>query len=343
MGLFSKSPSVVETFNSIPPLAGFFTTPAEIAAAVFPDFDFTEFPVTQEEALAVPAVSRALALYSSIASRLPLEGPAWLSQGNEALTPALRIAQTVQDLILHGASVWGVARDGETITYAERIHPSRWGVTNDGHVKVDNKKVPDQSVIFFPSLMPVGLLTAARHSIRQYTSICRTITNRTAVPEPAVLIEQTSDFIGTPEEIDATIENLQEVLANRRGGILYVPQGIAIRAFGASDSANAMMIEARNALRTDLANFLNITAAILDGTQSGASDVYTNALQSKNELLEFSIKTFTEPIADRLSQPDAAGTKVTFDYSSFDTPADSAGNVGAPRATNPAPAEVTNA
>jgi phage portal protein BeeE len=90
-----------------------------------------------------------------------------------------------------------------------------------------------------------------------------------------------------------------------------------------------MLIQARMAVRTDIANFLGINSAMLDGS-TGSNDVYSNALQSKSELLELSIKTFTEPIASRLSQNDvtAPGTKVIFDYSSYEVIEDARGNIG---------------
>lgn len=318
--------------------------PSTMPMSVFHDFDSSDFPVTVGEALSVPAVHRGVMLYSSIISRLPLKGPAWLVHTDGAVTPALRLAQTVQDLILIGASVWSVDRDSfGFVSDAVRIDPVRWKTTAEGHISIDGIEQPDSSVIYFASIMPVGFLTAGRDSVRHYTNISRVINNRSSVPEPMVIVEQTDNTQAAEEEIDEAIENISEVLQSRRGGIVYQPQGINIRSFGGSDSANSMMIEARNAVRTDLANFLGLSAAILDGTMTGASDVYTNALQSQNELLELSIKSFSEPIADRLAQLDVSppGERVRFDYSSFDTIADAAGNTGAPRPTN-STNEVTN-
>jgi hypothetical protein len=68
---------------------------------------------------------------------------------------------------------------------------------------------------------------------------------------------------------------------------------------------------------------------MVDGT-TGNSDIYSNALQSKSELLELSLKLYTEPIANRLSMPDVVppGVTVAFDYSSFEVTADTKGNLG---------------
>ncbi|WP_235564476.1 hypothetical protein, partial [Arthrobacter sp. Soil762] len=110
-----------------------------------------------------------------------------------------------------------------------------------------------------------------------------------------------------------------EASIHKRGGIVYQPKGLEIHGFGGSDSANTMMLEARNAVRVDISNFLGVSAALLDGNGGGNADVYQNAVDERNETLELSLKTWTEPIADRLSQDDVTppGVKITVDYSSF--------------------------
>lgn len=116
---------------------------------------------------------------------------------------------------------------------------------------------------------------------------------------------------------------------NDNGGVVFQPHGLEVKDFGGSDTASQMLIAARMAVRTDLANHLNISSAMVDGT-TGNSDIYSNALQSKSELLELSLKLFTEPIANRLSQSDVVpeGVTVSFDYSSFEVTADAKGNIG---------------
>src|SRR5690606_18765111 len=104
-----------------------------------------------------------------------------------------------------------------------------------------------------------------------------------------------------------------------RGGIVFKPQGIDILPWDGSATSD-LYIGARNAVRTDVANFFGLPAALLDGQQSGSSEVYTNALQRASELLELSLKTYAEPFADRLSADDVTppGVRVWFDYSVFD-------------------------
>jgi hypothetical protein len=116
---------------------------------------------------------------------------------------------------------------------------------------------------------------------------------------------------------------------NSNGGVSFIPFGIEVVPYSSTDDSGQLLIAARMAARTDLANHLNLSSGMVDGLV-GNSDVYSNALQSKSELLELSLKLFCQPIADRLSQPDVVppGVKVEFDYSSFEITEDAKGNIG---------------
>ena len=176
------------------------------------------------------------------------------------------------------------------------------------------------TVVYIPSLMPLGFLDVARDSIRQYRNITQTINNRSAAPEPVVILKETQESGSQPDEIDDALDSLTNALSSKRGGIVFQPYGLEISGFGATDSANALMVEAKESLRKDIANHLGITVGLLDGT-NGDSNTYNNAVDERNELLELSLKTWTDPIADRLSQNDCTpeGVKVSVDYSSFKT------------------------
>lgn len=335
MGLFRKegrdliaSASVVpDGTNDLTLPAGILSETIPLASVIFPDLDVSNYPVTVAEAMAVPAVSRAIALYSTIASRFVLDSTdnstPWLTESAGFVTSPMRIARTVQDLIFHNCSLWQVERDGlGLITDAQHVARGRWTIDTNSQVRIDDKPVAVKNVIYFGGLLPGGgFLEHGRASVRQYTSIAQTINNRAAVAEPVTLVKETQESSATAEEVATAMDDLATSLTSKRGGMVYVPHGIDISGFGASDNANSMMVAARNAVRLDLANHLNINASLLEGAADGSSDTYTNTLLVQNELLELSIKGFTEPIADRLSVNDVTpnGTKILFDYSVFDT------------------------
>jgi Phage portal protein len=341
LGIFSKASRIAEYnpatgFAQSNQVTGLFT-PSTLALAVFPDVDTSAFPVDEGTALTVPAVQRGLQIISSLASRLPLlatdtAGTAFelpcLTHTDGPITPAKRQASVVRDLIFYNHSLLSVTRDSAGfITDFNHVPVGLWAIDSRGNIVVDGKTVPAKDYVYVPSLMPAGFLDVARDSIRQYRNITQTINNRTAAPEPVVVIKETSDLKPTVEEVDDMIAQLTDSLQNKRGGIVYQPHGLEISGFGSTDSANALMLEAREALRKDLANFIGIPVGLLDGT-NGDSSTYQNAVDERNELLELTLKTWIEPLADRLSQDDCtpSGIKVSVDYSSFRTDVSAKGN-----------------
>jgi phage portal protein BeeE len=210
-----------------------------------------------------------------------------------------------------------------------RVSPNRWSIANDGSIQIDGKPFAQNSLIFISGLKPQGFLVSARNSVRHAAALERTILNRAANPSPITVIAETQVSEAGADEIDELLESYRAARQSENGGLVFQPYGLEVKDYGQSDSASQMLIAARMAVRTDLANHLNISSAMVDGT-TGNSDIYSNALQSKSELLELSLKLYTEPIANRLSMPDVVppGVTVAFDYSSFEVTADTKGNLG---------------
>lgn len=345
MGIFSKAQKVAgyspaTGFSASPNITGLFS-PSTLAQAIFPDVDTSQFPVDRASALAVPAVVRGLQIFSSLGSRLPLLATdangnpvalPWLTTTSGVYSPQKRQASLIQDLILDNHTLLQVERDSSGyVIAASHLPVGIWAIDAEGFITIDNKRVNQNSVLYIPSLMPAGFLETARDSIRQYRNITQTINNRTAAPEPVVIVKETQPLEVSTEEVDDMLAQLTDSLQNKRGGIVYQPHGLEITGFGATDSANALMVEAKESLRKDLANFLGITVGLLDGT-NGDSNTYNNAVDERNELLELSLKTWTEAIADRYSQDDVTppGVKVSVDYSSFRTDVAAKGNSETP-------------
>lgn len=346
MGLFSKSASIAAYnpatgFAQSSQVTGLFS-PSTLALAIFPDVDTSAFPVDAATALTVPAVQRGIQIFSSVGSRLPLKATdadgndvdlPFLNHTEGPITPAKRTSGIIQDLIFHNASLIQVVRDADGYVSAFAHVPAHlWSLDANGNILVNGKKASSDDVVYVPSIMPAGFLEVARDSVRQYRNIVRTINNRTAAPEPVVIVAETEDVAPTDEEIDQALASLANALQSERGGIVYQPKGLEIKGFGATDSANALMLEARNALRVDISNFLGISADMLDGSGGGNSQVYANSVDSRNELSELSLKTWTEPLADRLSQDDCTppGIKISVDYSLFDAFVSAKGNTESP-------------
>ena len=288
--------------------------------------------VTIAMALSVPPVTRAMFLYSTVIADLQLvtedgDAPAWMNNTFDAITPSNRLAGMVQDLVFFGRTCLIVDRDGDGIRDALRMPTDLWDVDWLGQITVNGETEYDQSqFIYIESLMPQGFLEYAAESIAEYRALRRTIKSRMDNPIPLVELKVTTDFEGTAEELKAAQDDWSNARQAPNGAVAITPLGIDLTTHTPGNSDDELLIAARNAIRLDMANFLNINAAMLDGN-NGTSDTYSNTLQNKNELLTLSVQTWLTPIAARFSQPDIIGDgpAVKFDTSTFDTGGDTAG------------------
>lgn len=312
--------------------------------------------VSVGQALAVPPVARAVALYSTVVATFPLVAttgstPAWCEKTLGAVTPGHRWAAVVQDLLFTGASVlWkdDIDADRRPVNGLSRIPRDRWSLDPDGYVQIDGQRQDSNHLVYVPSLLPQGFLDYGKSSVNHYHQLQNGIMNRASNPVPLLDLHINDSTFqpeeGYTDESGVKIEGEMEEIArkwgdarqSRNGAVAVSPHWLEVKPLG--EGKMDMLVEARNAVRLDVANFLNINAAMLDGN-NGTSDTYSNTLQNANEFLTLSLRMFLEPIEQRLSQDDvtAPGVTVRFDTSKFDF-ADGKGNTG----TAVAPAENGN-
>lgn len=290
-------------------------------------------------ALSVPAVSRAVQLYSTAAAKLPAKGAgAWWSNGSGALTPEDRTAALVQSLMFHGKAVLWVNRDAAgTIVECLPLPAGLFSLDLFGRVMVRGALVERQeNFIYIKSFLPQGFLTFGKGSIEHYLGIRDAILSRSRNPIPVVELKVKDQFEVTPAELETARKNWQVARTSDNGAVAVTPYGIDVIVHGeAADTS--MLGEARNAVRLDVANFLNINASLLDGN-NGTSDTYSNTLQNKDEFTDLSLDTFLVPIEARLSMPDVStGDPFRFDRSVLDVSPPAVGNTGAAIEPRPEP------
>jgi hypothetical protein len=306
--------------------------------------------VTMADALSLPPVARAMMLYSGVLAGTPLVSQGadipWLGAAKGALSAELRNVQMFQDLFFAGHTCLEVTRNADgTVQDAIRLPLNRWRLDEAGNVLRDEQLLDQDSFVYIPGLLPMGFLTYAASTIRHYQALVRTIESRGSNPVPLIAIEVADDCQLTDDEIDQVLDDWHQARNAKNGAVAIVPKGIKLTVLGDKADASQMLTDARNAARLDVANFVNLTAALVDGN-NGTSGTYENTLQNQNEFSALSLPLFTKPIELRLSQDDVtpAGTVVRFDTSHLDqaTSTDAQGNtgsaVGEPLAI-PAPAD----
>lgn len=278
--------------------------------------------VTEADALKCPPVARAMGLYSSALLRLDWDTDAvtkeWLTRSSGPVPAKLRDVDTLGDLILHNRALWVLKRDALGRPFeAEHIPIQSWIVNTDGVLVINGTPIPAAemtSVVIFRGAMRMSLIEAAKDTLQHYKDITLTIKDRAANPMALQELKLLEDYDGArPGDADYDAEydevlNAQKAYAAARraagGAITITPRNVELNIHQANDDG-AMLIEARMAVRTDVANHTNINAAMLDG-QGGSGD-YSNTLQNVNEFAALSLALFTAPMALRLSMPDLAG------------------------------------
>lgn len=266
---------------------------------------------TVDRSLKVPAVARAVSQITASVAQIGLKAEGgtvtWLEGPDEGpISGPYMWAQVALDLFWMQASVLAVLeRDGAGYpARVQRVPMGLWTMDGDGLILVDGHDVPQHDLIYIPGLVPTGFLGMAGEHIDHYLGLLATIGSRSRNPIPLIDLHLTEDWGGTDRELEQARDAWAAARAHENGAVAITPRGIEARAMMAGTSDDqAMLINARNAARLDVANFANLPANMLEG-DNGASGTYQNTLQKHSEFLRLSLPLFTEPIAARLSQND---------------------------------------
>lgn len=285
--------------------------------------------VTRQDAMKVPAVAKGRALITGTLSRQPLatfrgtdkvESPAWLYRTNTDVSPRQRMLWTFDDLIFNGASLWAVERGASgQITDAVRVPPEWWEFDRDLRVLVNGQPVGADEVILIQGPQE-GLLEIACSTIRAALAMERAWSSRVSTPAPLVELHNTDAQMPLTETEVGDLVAAWEGARQSGGATAYTPAGIEAKIHGQTD-AN-LFIEGRNALRLDIANFLNLPGALLDGSTATASLTYSTKETSRNELVDLSLAYWATAVEARLSQDDVTprGTRIAFDIEYLSAP-----------------------
>lgn len=301
---------------------------------VFDDIFGSELPAnTREAAMRLATVARARNLVCATVSRLPLQvvtgqtpdpTPApWITSAAGGVSPQLRMAWTVDDLIFYGWSVWWRENDPATGLPLEvqRVNMGDWNITDDGVVEVNGVPAAADQVIVIPGLHE-GILSFGVDVIDDARTLYRNVRQRIANPIPAVDLHQTTGNPLSTTERDDLIDAWTAARTGANGGVAYTSPQIEAREMGQAADAQ-LMIEARNAAAVDLARLVGVHAGLVDATAPKASLNYETQTGRNQEFVDFDLALYLTPIAARLSLDDVtpAGTRIDFDLTDYTAPA----------------------
>lgn len=300
------------------------------------------FPGTQEivnraTAMKVAPVKRGRAIIVGSVADLPLSSgsfdgdtwvpanrqPAWLNRSTSVQTPWHRMANTFDDLVFHGWSLWVLKRSPETGTILDgvQILRERWEFDQQSPtgLSINKQHVTDpRSVILFQG-PDEGLLATGADIIRGARAMEKAWVGRVQSPIPAMVLHEVNS--GSGSKVDSTtaqqyVDAWAAARANPQGAIGFLPANLQMEVYGDTDAD--LFTEGRNNIRLDVANLLNLPASLLDGSTATASLTYQTA-QGEFSQLNSWLEYWLAPVEARLSADDVTpqGQVVRFDRSNL--------------------------
>ena len=328
------------------PVSNSETKTTDVAAALKPftvsgDFFATTagMVATREQAIQVPAVKRAKDIISSTIASLPIEiydkftgahieAPRVINQPDPSVPGSLIYALTASDLFFYGNAYWQVteayaATDGGRVrgaTYIsyDRVSPqyNANGTKVIGY-NVDTKPVPLSgvgSLVVFYGLND-GILYTSGKTIRAALALEQAAEAYAREPLPMMVLKSNGTNL-TGERVQKLLEAWSTARANKKS-TAFLNADVTLDAIG-FDPKNLQLNEARQYIALELSRACGIPAHFLGAEVS--SMTYSNTLQERRALVDFSLRPILTAIEQRLSMSDfipATTQTARFDLDDF--------------------------
>jgi len=291
---------------------------------------------SEEAALSVPTVARAISLLSTVAATLNLrtytlqwtgqryeklyvEGEAWMTRPDPRTTRNFIMAKTARDLILYGRAFWLItSRYSTGFPAAFQWLPANLCTTPDNAPpewfgpaeKVDFNGLPLDvgNLVQFHSGSQGIIYQGARAiqiALRLDQAAERFASNEIA----AGYLQQKG---GEPMSGEELAEMAAAWAANRRtNSIGALNEHVAFESYDV-DPSKLQLVEGREYQTKELSRLMDIPAYLLAIDQSGMT--YANAQQARQDLILFGARPILYAMQERLSMPDvvARGKHVEF-------------------------------
>lgn len=338
-----------------------------IQALVYRDhFKLGGDEITRSTAMSVPPLKRGRAIIVGSLADLPLsvgsfqgetwvpvsDQPSWLNSSASVQTAWHRKANTLDDFIIYGWSLWAVDRDDSgNIVDAVHVQRARWEFDPNvvTGIRVDNAPLTDPSRVLLFQGPDEGILATGSETIRGARFIEQAWVNRVRNPIPLQVLQEVVSGSGsrvTDQQARAYVSQWSDARKDSAGAIGFLPANLKMEVFGETEAD--LFTEGRNNVRLDIANLLNLPASLLDGSTATASLTYVTQEGQRTSLIDF-LEYYMAPLEARLSMPDVTpeGTVARFNRSNLTSvPNDSHGPEDSTEAveSNDAPTqEVPNA
>ncbi len=297
----------------------------------------TPVSITRQLAMSVPSVARARNIICGTIGSLPLTTfnritGDYVDPHRVINQPDPRVAGFVvynwlaEDIWMYGAGYGQVlemysATDGGRVRAWTRIRPSRVTVDTDIQTdsitgyKVDGKPVPVNgvgSIIRFDG-PDEGLLHRAGKTIQAAVYLENAAVNYAKEPAPTMVLKSNGTNL-TAERISSLLSAWKTARQSRSTAFLNAD--VDLKEFG-FDPKTMQLTEGRQYVALELSRACGIPAYFLSAETT--SMTYTNAVNERRSLVDFSLRPILKAIEERLSLPDFVPNPVMvrFDLDDF--------------------------
>lgn len=335
MGIFRKK---IET-------AAVASSPIGAAAGASQIGQFYSYSVgaSEEAALSVPTIARAVSLLTTVAGTLDLksfvlqwsgeeyekiwvQGETWMSRPDPSVPRQFIMGKTARDLIMYGRAHWAVTSRYSTgfpatfqwlpanMVYSTKMPsaPEWFGMPDE--LEFNGLPLDVSNVITFLSPNQ-GLVYAGRRAVQVALRLDASAERFAATEIAAGYLQQTANS----EPMSS--EELGELAAawasaRRVSAIGALNSAVEWKEF-ASDPSKLQLVESRKYQALEMARLLDIPGYLLGIDQSGMT--YQNAQQSRQDLILFGARPILHAIEERLSMNDVLpnGRHVEFDVDEY--------------------------
>ena len=293
---------------------------------------------TREEAMSVPTVARARNIICSSISSIGLEvidrstgmeiegvTPRVIRTPDPRIPGAATYVWTCEDLLFYGYAYWQITElfsDTYRVRSVQRVSPARVTIqtnalaTEIDYYMVDGVPVPNSgvgSLVVFNGV-DEGLLNRAGKTIRTGAELERAAAMYAREPIPSMVLKSN----GAALPADRIRSLLDAWGASRRNrGTAFLNADVSLETIG-FDPEKLQLNQARSYVSTEIARAIGIPAYYVD-SETGSSMTYSNAVNQRQTLLDFSLIPFMTAIQERLSMPDFVpqSQEVKYDLSDY--------------------------
>jgi HK97 family phage portal protein len=296
-------------------------TPVQIADSVYNILGGST-NTTRALAMSVPSVARARNIICGTIGSLPLttfnritgdyvDPHRVINQPDPRVAGFVIYCWLAEDIWLYGAGYGQVlemysATDGGRVRAWTRVSPDRVTVDTDflnttiNGYKVDGKSVPMQgvgSIIRFDG-PDEGLLHRAGKTVAAAVYLENAAVNYAKEPAPSMVLKSNGTNL-TAERISSLLSAWKTARQSRSTAFLNAD--VELQQFG-FDPKTMQLSEARQYVALELARACGIPAYFLSAEQT--SMTYSNAVNERRSLVDFSLRPILKSVEERLSLPD---------------------------------------